>query len=400
MPCSPPCSSASSHRCTRPPLLLGLALSWVVLIWGALAWAAPPVRGQALPVQTLPAQTLPGQTLPVQTLLAQPLPAFSATFIQLWDRHNDWPEETWDGLCADLAAMGVREIILQWSLITEPAFLWRLTPDRRMEVPHDLVEPTPAVDLIVEAARGHGLRVRFGLSEDPAWWAKIKNEAGLVEVFLNRLLQDQLALASTLAERYGNDPVFAGFYIPQEIDDQTWIDQQRRFRLVQHVARLSEGLQMVAPDADLAISCFATGRDDPAGFAGLMLDLAHAGGLGQVLYQDGLGTKRLLPAESEAYLQALVLAVPQAGTRIRVVVETFAPNPAGEGLIPGTMHRIARQLQLALALTDGDVAAFSIPDYVHPLAGPKADVLYREYVEYLQSLTSSKAGTGFDREIK
>lgn len=363
MPCSPRCSSASRPRCARPLRFPGLVLFWAALVWVSPAPAASPARAQALPTQ--------------------PPPAFSSTFIQLWDRHNDWPEETWAGLFADLAAMGVREVILQWALIAEPAFFWRLTPERRMEVPRDRVEPAPAVGLIVEAARGRGLRVRFGLSEDPAWWAKIKNEAGMVEVFLNRLLQDQLALAGTLAERHGDDPVFAGFYIPQEIEDRTWADPQRRSRLLRHMARLSEGLRAIAPDADLAVSCFATGHDDPAGFARLMADLAHAGGLGQVLYQDGLGTERLLPAESAAYLQALAAAVPQAGARVRAVVETFAPDPAGGGFVPGPMGRIARQLQQAQTLTGGDLVAFSIPDYAHPLAGPQAGALFREYVEYL-----------------
>ncbi|SMP65685.1 protein of unknown function [Desulfonatronum zhilinae] len=346
---SRPCSSGSRFRAAWWALLASLVLAW-----------------GALPVQ------------------AGTPPAFSSTFIQIWDRHADWPEQTWDALCADLAEMGVREIILQWTLVTEPAFFWRLTPERRMDVPHDRVDPAPAVDLIVDTARRHGLSVRFGLTEDRAWWEKIKNEAGLVEVFLNRLLQDQLSLARTLVERYGKDPVFAGFYIPQEIDDATWIDPERLNRLTKHLARLTDGLRELSPEAEVTVSCFATGHNDPAGFAALMADLAQSGNITEVLYQDGLGTERLLHAESAAYLEALAASIPRTGARLRVIVETFAPTEDGLGFIPAPMERIEQQLLQAQTLAGNDIVAFSIPDYLHPLAGNTlAEVLYTDYVTYL-----------------
>lgn len=319
-------------------------------------------------------------------------PRFASTFVQLWDRHNDWTAGQWDRLCADLAELGVGEIILQWSLITEPAFFWRLTPERRAEVPQDRVDPARAVDQLVAAAKRHGLQVRFGLSEDPAWWAEIRNEAKLVEVFLNRLAQDQLSLARTLVDLYGDDPVFGGFYIPQEIDDQTWLDPDRRSHLMGHLNRLTIGLFELHPGADTAISSFATGRDDPQGFAGLMAGMVCNGGVDFILYQDGLGTERLRDWESTAYLQAMIPAVADLGGRVRVVVETFAPAPMtpriegdaqAQNFVPAPMSRIARQLAQAAALTDTGIIAFSIPDYVHPLAGSEGERLFQDYVEYL-----------------
>ncbi|PTN37505.1 DUF4434 domain-containing protein [Desulfonatronum sp. SC1] len=349
-PFSRHCSSGSRLR----------AAWWALLACLALAWGALPVR-------------------------AETPPAFSSTFIQIWDRHDDWTEQNWDTLCADLKAMGIREIILQWSLITEPAFFWRLTPDRRMDVPNDRVDPAPVVDLIVEAARRHGLSVRFGLSEDPAWWEKIKNEAGLVEVFLNRLLQDQISLARTLVERYGEEPIFAGFYIPQEIDDATWIDAERLNRLSNHLTRLVDGLRELSPEVEISVSCFATGRNDPMGFAALMADLALSGNITEVLYQDGLGTERLLPSESAAYLEALAASMPRTGARLRVIVETFAPAEDGLDFVPAPINRIKQQLLQAQTLVSNDIIAFSIPDYLHPMAGPQAKTLHDDYQRYLDA---------------
>lgn len=309
-------------------------------------------------------------------------PVFYSTFLQLWERHDAWTASQWDQLCADLAELGVQEIILQWSLLTEPAFYWRLTPERRSEVPRDRVEPAPAVDLIAQAAQRHGLRVLFGLSEDSAWWLEIKNNADLVDVFLNRLLQDQLALAQTLIERYGERDLFAGFYIPQEIDDTAWIDAARRSGLKQHMARLGHGLHELRPGVDIAVSCFATGRDDPRGFARLMADLVLSGNLSRILYQDGQGTKALRLWESKFYLEALATEVGKGLARVQTVVETFTPDSKTQAFVPGSMDRIATQLRQAHVITAEKVVAFSIPDYMHPTAGADAAALYREYREY------------------
>lgn len=314
----------------------------------------------------------------------QKCPAFGSTFIQLWDRHEQWPQERWDRLCADLAELGVREIVLQWSLRTEPAFFWRLTPERRWDVPCDRVDPALAVERVVCAARRHGQKVRFGLTEDPAWWTEIHNEASLVEVFLNRLLQDQVALARTLAAVYGQDEVFAGFYLPQEVDDASWLDPARRACLEAHLTRLGAVLREIRPETSLAISCFATGGNDPRGFAELMASLARTGGIESVLYQDGLGTGRLRFSESAAYLETLVPTVAAAGGRVQVVVETFAPASQGQGFVPAAMNRVAAQLKQAYVLSGVDSVAFSLPDYVHPLAGPDAERLFRDYRAYLR----------------
>ncbi len=309
-------------------------------------------------------------------------PVFHSTFMQLWERHDAWTPSQWDRLCADLAELGVQEIILQWSLLTEPAFYWRLTPDRRAEVPQDRVEPAPAVDLIAQAAQRHGLRILFGLSEDSAWWQEIKNNADLVDVFLNRLLQDQLALAQTLIERYGERDLFAGFYIPQEIDDTAWIDAQRRAGLKRHMARLGHGLHELRPGVEIAVSCFATGRDDPTGFARLLADLVLAGNLSRILYQDGQGTRALRSWETEFYLQALATEVGKGLARVQTVVETFTLDSENQAFAPGPMDRIATQLRRAYVLTAEKIVAFSIPDYMHPTSGAAAAGLYQEYREY------------------
>ncbi len=332
--------------------------------------------------------------LPAQAAQPAARPRFHATFLQLWTVHDSYTEAQWDDLCQNLKAMRVEEIILQWSLITDPPFFWRLKEGRREQVPHDRVEPAPAVRSLVRAAEGAGLRVRFGLTHDPGWWGKINNGPQLVEVYLNRLWQDQSALARSLVEAYGSSPCFGGFYIPQEIDDHTWLDPDKGKLLTAHFRRLTACLRQLKPGASVAVSCFFNGRDDPdhAGrfWQGLLGDAA----LDLLYVQDGIGAGKLDWDEISLYMQALSRATAGTKAGVRAIVELFRKSDAagrdtGEpalhaGFHPAPMARIARQMAQADRLLGPWIIAFSLPEYATPMGGTAAEALGREYRAYLQ----------------
>jgi len=350
-------------------------------------------------------------------------PAFQATFLQLWNLHNSWTDTQWDALCASLKEMGVREVILQWCLITERPFFWRLTDERREEVPHDLMEPAPAVERVVRAAERAGLQVRFGLTHDPNWWAEITGAPQLVDTYLHRLLQDQTALAATLIERYGKNPAFTGFYVPQELDDKTWLDPAKFNLLTAHLFRLNTYLETLAPGRSTAVSCFFNGYDEPRQVSVFWSRLLIKTRMRGVYVQDGLGTGKLNPEGAILYMTAVAKGAAQAGAHPRAIVETFAltPEPDDEpsetpkdkafvksigpgrataaskvsaeeiadgvnphpGFEPASMVRIKKQLAIARAAVGPDIIAFSLPEYATSQSGEKGEALAREYMKYL-----------------
>ena len=311
-------------------------------------------------------------------------PVFEATFLQLWDDHNLRTREQWETLCANLRALGVREVVVQWTLITERPFAWRLTQEQRSVVPMDPVREMPAVRDFFQAAEQGGLKVWLGLTHDPDWWEAIKNNSKVVEVYLNRFFQDQTRLAETLTERYGSRSAFAGFYIPQEIDDGTWLEPDKRAVLAGHLTRLTKVLKSLKPEARVAISCFANGKDDPIHYAGFWRELMTSAGLDEVFVQDGVGAGKLTVDEAFLYLSRISETVSKAGRRARPVVEIFK-NKDGE-FIPASMERIKRQLESAYQASGPGVIAFSLPDYADPSAGVAAGRLYRDYQVYLSTL--------------
>ena len=356
MPCSRHCLSTTDRRLAR----LVALVAPVILVW-IMLWLVLPTKANA----------------------SQSPPMFQTTFIQLWDKHNSWSQLTWDDLAVTLTSMGVQELVLQWTLITDPAFIWRLTEDRRAEVPHDLVEPAAAVEGIIQAAERARLRVRFGLTHDPNWWSEIANVAALVAPYLQRLWQDQRALADLLVERYGQSPVFAGFYIPQEIDDKTWLDPAKYRLLASHLTRLSTHLTEISPGTTTAISCFFNGFDSPAHAQQFWRELLSETALDAVYIQDGIGAEKLTLNEAALYLRAAVDGAHEAGAEAQIIVELFrqrrknaftSPKSRRESeelaseesdvlaFEPASMRRIAMQLRLANELSDAPIIAFSLPE--------------------------------------
>jgi hypothetical protein len=336
-------------------------------------------------------------------------PRFHATFLQLWDRHNDFSDSQWDDLCLGLKGFGVEEIILQWSLVTERPFLWRLSEGRRNIVPLDRVSPAPAVQSVVRAAERTGLRVRFGLTHDPNWWGEIKSEARLVGVYLNRLWQDQHALAMSLNERFGDSPSFAGFYVSQEIDDRTWLDGKKLDILSGHLQRLTGYLKEIKPDSSVAISCFFNGRVDPAHVTRFWRKMFSTAGLDFLYVQDGVGTGKLALNEVALYMHAVSAAAVGTEAEIRGIVEIFddggltqenydrvsghfrmkTTEQSGSANFygkfrPASMSRISRQLALAGSLLGPEIIAFSLPEYATPMGGKKGEQLGKDYRAYLE----------------
>jgi hypothetical protein len=61
-------------------------------------------------------------------------------------------------------------------------------------------------------------------------------------------------------------PAFAGWYLPEEIDDINWRIPEARRKLLRHLGRVSASLRKLTPGAGIAISTFSNARMSPAQF--------------------------------------------------------------------------------------------------------------------------------------
>jgi hypothetical protein len=301
-----------------------------------------------------------------------------ATFLQLTRAAAARPRADWERLFADMARIGVRQVLVQWTRADGVAFYTSASPG---------ADDVPVLDMLFDLAAAHGMRLWLGLAHDAGWWTGIDRSRPVadVEVFLARRRLDNAAVAAALALRYTRRPEFAGWYVPDEVDDRNWLGADRAALIAGYLTDLGTVLRALAPGAPVAVSGFAQGWSTPDQVAALWSSILGRAPVGPLLFQDGIGAGKLTLAELPIYLPLLRRTTDAAGKELGVVVELFVEGASGPGTAPGfaavpaPIARIERQLALAARWASGPRVGFSVPDYMSDLAGKAAAGLYADY---------------------
>jgi len=309
-------------------------------------------------------------------------PRLTGTFIQPLAQHATWTQNDWDALMAELDAVGVESLYLQWTQLDR----FNIFEEGARQ---DL--SAPIIARVLAAAERHDIELWLGLVFDPEYWSRIQQETPLVEVYLRRHRVSNLELVRRLHDTAGASPAFAGWYITEEIDDVTWQDVGKRNVLIEHLAATVADIRTVTPEAPIAISGFTSAMLDPAALADFWYDLLSLSGMDIFMMQDGYGVHQgsILPEDMALYMTSLRDAAGAAGAEFRVIVELFT-QVAGFGIddqpfaaVPMDFKRLPEQLGLAASVADERVG-FSMPEYMSSGGPPSAGALYRSYVLWLR----------------
>ena len=311
------------------------------------------------------------------------------SFLQLTTVAADRPREEWETLFADMRAIGIDQVFLQWTRADGVAFY--ATPD-------DQDTERPIVETLLELAAAHGMRVWVGLAHDPGWWAGIDRSrpATEVEVFLARRRLENLAVAEALAATVAQRATFAGWYVPDEIDDRNWLGAERTALVAGYLDDMLGGLRTLTPGAAVAVSGFGQGWATPGQLAEQWSAILTRARIDLVLFQDGIGAGKLTLADLAPYLPSLQVAVAAAGGELGVVVELFSAAPPTPDAAPGftaapaPLERIEAQLALDQRWATGPLVAFSVPDYMSDLAGARGAGLYRAYRSWSEGCAATR----------
>ena len=320
-------------------------------------------------------------------------PRFTGTFVQLWDTHATWDSTRWNDLFASLRAIGVTEVIVQWTTTqasgtqtssphTNPAQTHGMETGRTASAP---VQLHPALPLLLQAAEAQHMQIVLGLVHDPAYWDKIKAEPDIVRYYLRQLRNASLHTARAALLLPGSKNVVSGFYIPQEIDDKSWLEPERQEALVDCLTSLRAGLQAVAPGLPVAISGFSNAFAEPAILEQLWLTVLKKSGIERILFQDGVGVHKLRIQETGLFMAAVSRAAQKAGGILTPVVETFRQvdgppiNDNPFRAVPASFSALQRQLVIAAAQPHTGIVAFSLPEYCSPYGIKGAADLYAQY---------------------
>lgn len=288
----------------------------------------------------------------------------NSTFLQLTETQLSRPAAEWRELFVEFREIGINTVFLQWTVVDrKPLF---------QTARHEMGASTP-LPLILDLAEQSGVRVWFGLAFDSSYWEEIKQSPGMLRPYFHRRLQDLAGFLDNLNATTAGVP-FAGWYIPDEIDDRTWLDPEKRAILKKYLAETVALLKARRPGSRVAISGFSNSFADPDLVASFWAEVIKASGIDLLLFQDGVGEGKVALENIGLYYGALDRAVRSVGAQLGAVVELFSLTSDGHRLPAGT-SRIREQIAIANRLTSFPVVAFSVPDYMSRLAGRAASDL-------------------------
>lgn len=306
--------------------------------------------------------------------------SLGATFIQPLERHRQWRDEDWTGLFAAFTALGLTELIVQWSVHDRSSLF--------NGAAHATASAAPPVVRLLEHAERAGMSVLLGLAYDPAYWNEEARSADRLSALFDTLFSRSVATAGALLPLVARHRAVTGWYVCQEVDDLSW-DAGRRPQLFAYLARITETLRRLAPGKRIALSGFTDARSTPSAVEAFWQELlARAPNLDRVLFQDGVGAGKLDLRELDGYLGAAARATRAAGRQFSVVIETFSqvsPPPGDKtpfSATPAHLARLLDQIRIASSHTDS-LVAFSVPEYMSPQGGTAAEALYRDYLAQL-----------------
>ncbi|MFO7189289.1 MAG: DUF4434 domain-containing protein [Pseudomonadota bacterium] len=300
----------------------------------------------------------------------------SGTYLQLTAGHLEWREEDWEELFAYFRELGLSELIVQWSAYEDSRFY----PDAMAPG----TKPSP-IESVLRLADRTGMRVRLGLAFEERYWTELAKKPEELAPYLETLAQRSVAIAQALWPLAREHVSFTGWYIPQEIDDESWREPEYRQLLHDFLARLGRALHEIAPDTPVAVSGFSNGMTDPVAFEAFWKNLLmQAPQIDTVLFQDGVGAHKLDLFELPLYAAAIRNAAVETSREVVFIVELFdqvAGPPIDENpfqAVPAALPRILQQLEVAQRYASMAVA-FSVPEYLSPKGGQAAGLLYDEY---------------------
>ena len=258
--------------------------------------------------------------------------AIRGVFFQPWENPLRNRAYDFDTIFKKLHKAGINEVIIQWSQYGDTSFI-------SYGLQHENL-----FDPLLRAARAHHIHLVFGLYKDPDYFSHLGSSAKQVAQMLQRIRERSVKLAGQLMSRYGEDSLIAGFYLPEEIDDQHWNKKSRRKLLHKHLRLTRNQLHKLAPDQPVFISGFYNGHISPANYARLWQNLITNIPV-TLLIQTGTGANQIPVNQSLRYLEALHNTL--ESSRWGLIYEAFrSSNKNNKAFVPASPATVQHELQL------------------------------------------------------
>jgi hypothetical protein len=272
--------------------------------------------------------------------------AISGSFLQIWNdvgcACGNWTQARWNTEMQTMADVGMNTLIVQYGMYGDGAgTVTAFYPSNLGFVTYR----QPTLDYIMAAAQARGQKVVVGLYFNANWDGDLAwdQPATYNDVeFRNRQVIDEIW------SRYGANPAFGGWYIPQEIDDLNWQSDGNRALLagmVQNLAAHAKGKNAALP---VMIAPYFRMNQPADVYRDWWVNfLAAAPSVDWVIPQDGVGTNGTDgDTDVPYYFAALQYATGFTGRNLGATVESFQQTGSST-FVPTTIARLQDQLKVA-----------------------------------------------------
>lgn len=312
--------------------------------------------------------------------LAERKPVLSGTFLQLLTEHLAWKEDQWVQLFEGFRRLRLSQVIVQWVMSGEQPFFTS---------PRAGAARSP-LQTILQLGETTQIQIIIGLVQDPDYWQRIARPSAEVAGYLANREARIVQVVKEVALLARTHRSFAGWFMNEEIDDINWSDPAAASVLHSYLQRVSDYLRTVLPGAPVAISGFSNAHGTPAQLEAFWRELlGAASAIGTVLFQDGIGVRKLTLENLPRYLRAVRAATDATGRRLWSVVELFEQT-AGVPLDSGEFRasaapfsRVAAQLKTEAACASV-LVGFSAAEYLLASTQPAAELL-SSYLNYIRT---------------
>ena len=232
---------------------------------------------------------------------------------------------------------------------------------------------------LLGAAEELGFEVWLGLSLDPTYWQGAFDAAASAAANTDLMLR--------LEELYGASPALVGYYLPEEIDDRSFVSQTAHAAMTSYLSAMVDAAHDQVGRPVMVAPYFGMNPDAAAYAAWWDATLATAK-LDVIAMQDGVGTKRTTAMQGAPMYEALKAVADRHGVALWSDLEVFEQthgwpvDDLGWQATSANMTTVRQQLELEAPYVSKFVV-FDFTNHMSPRLGGPAARLYADYQAYL-----------------
>lgn len=240
--------------------------------------------------------------------------------------------------------------------------------------------PRDPIGNVLAAAEQERLSVWLGLALDPDYWSgRFDPDASAAE-------NSELLLE--LERLYGDSPALSGWYLPEEIDDRSFVTPLTREAMFSYLEMMTETAHSETGRPVMVAPYFGM-NPQPKEIAAWWDAALDRAAIDVIAMQDGVGTRRTTVEEGVPVYRELAAVTARHGTELWSDLEIFEQIhgwPVDErafAAVPARIETVTSQLEQEAPFVSKFVS-FDFTHHMSPRLGGEAERLYREYSDWLK----------------